>query len=190
VSPAVNPWEIAAVVLAIAYLVLAIRENIWCWAAGMASSAIYLMLLARSSLYMESALQGFYVAVSAYGWRRWGRRPAADLRIRTWRARQHATAIAAVTGAAAVTGWLLATRTAAALPYLDAFIAWGSIVATWMVARKILENWLYWFVLDSLAVYVYVQRELWLTAGLFVLYLVLIVAGFRAWRRRLPVPAS
>lgn len=163
---------------------LAIRENAWCWVAGIASSAIYLVLLAGAALYMESALQVFYVAVSLYGWWQWGR-PRAELPIRTWSAPRHAAALAVIGAATFVTGWLLATRTQAALPYLDAFIAWGSIVTTWMVARKILENWLYWFVIDALSVYVYVTRGLWLTAALFALYLVLIVIGFRAWRRRL-----
>lgn len=177
-------WEAAAVLLAIAYLWLAIRENVWCWAAGIASSAIYLVLLARVALYLESALQLFYIGVSVYGWRCWGR-PATAVRIRSWAAAEHAGAIAVVAVATIISGALLARYTPAALPYVDSFIAWGSIVTTWMVARKILENWLYWFALDSLSVYVYLQRGLWLTAALFVLYLVLIVVGFRAWRRRL-----
>lgn len=184
----ISLWEAAAVLLAIAYLLLAIREDVWCWAAGIASAAIYFVLLARVALYMESALQIFYIGVSVYGWRRWGR-PAAELRIRTWGLTQHAGAIAAVAAATFVTGGLLHAWTPAALPYLDAFIAWGSILTTWMVAQKILENWLYWFALDSLCIYVYLERGLPLTAALFALYLVLIVIGFRAWRRHLPAAA-
>lgn len=180
----VTAWEALAVLLAIAYLWLAIRESIWCWAAAIASAAIYLVLLARVALYLESALQLFYIAVSVYGWRHWGR-AGAELRIRRWSARRHMAVIAVISAATAASGTLLTACTSAALPYIDSFIAWGSIVTTWMVARKILENWLYWFVIDSLSVYVYLQREMWLTAGLFALYLMLIVAGFRAWRRRM-----
>jgi nicotinamide mononucleotide transporter len=78
---------------------------------------------------------------------------------------------------------LLTHFTEAAMPYLDSFTTWGAIVTTWMVARKILENWIYWFVIDSVSVYLYISRELYLTSGLFLLYLVLIVIGYRAWRR-------
>lgn len=175
--------EAAAVVLAIAYLVLAIRENIWCWAAGAASAALYLVLLARAALYMESALQVFYIAMSAYGAYCWNR-PRAELPIRTWPLARHALALGAIGALALASGALLDAGTDAALPYLDAGIAWGSIFTTWMVARKLLENWLYWFVLDALSVYVYLERELPLTAALFGLYLVLIVAGFLTWQRQ------
>ena len=101
----------------------------------------------------------------------------------TWQPRQHAIALAVIAVLTAVTGALLAAFTPAALPYLDSFTAWSSVITTWMVARKVLENWLYWFVIDGLSVYIYMRRGLWLTAGLFVLYLVLIVVGYRAWRK-------
>jgi nicotinamide mononucleotide transporter len=69
------------------------------------------------------------------------------------------------------------------MPYLDSFTTWGAIVTTWMVARKIIQNWHYWFIIDSVSVYLYTSRGLWLTALLFVLYLVLIVIGYREWRK-------
>ena len=69
------------------------------------------------------------------------------------------------------------------MPYIDSFTTWAAIVTTWMVAKKIIQNWHYWFVIDSVSVYLYVSRGLWLTALLFVLYLVLIVIGYRAWRK-------
>ena len=176
-------WEFVAVVLAVAYLLLAIRESVWCWPAGIVSSAIYLVLMARAALYMESSLQVFYIAVSGYGWWRWGRATAQGLRIRTWSIRQHCAALFAIGMVTVLNGKLLALWTAAALPYVDAFVTWSSILTTWMVAQKILENWLYWFVIDSISVYVYLQRGLPLTAALFGLYLVMIIAGFRRWRR-------
>jgi len=71
------------------------------------------------------------------------------------------------------------------LPYLDSFTTWGAIVTTWMVARKIIQNWHYWFIIDSVSVYLYISRGLWLTALLFMVYLVLIVIGYRQWRKSL-----
>lgn len=183
-AAALSPWEAAAVALAIAYLVLAIRESAWCWAAGIASSAIYLVLFFHASLYMESVLQLFYGGVSVYGWAHWSR-AAAELPVVTWSPRRHALALGLIALLALANGALLSAYTPAALPYLDSLTAWGSVVTTWMVARKVLENWIYWFVIDGLSAGIYASRGLWLTAALFVAYLVLIVIGYRAWRRHL-----
>jgi nicotinamide mononucleotide transporter len=184
---AMSPWEAAAVVLLIAYLVLAIRQNLWCWAAAFAGTCIYLVLMYQARLYMESVLQVFYLVMAVYGWYQWRHGPGPDneLPITTWAPRQHVLAITTILALAFVTGTVFDRYSDAALPYLDSFTTWGAIVATWMVARKILENWIYWFVIDSVSIYLYVNRELHLTALLFVLYLVLIVFGYLAWRREL-----
>ena len=183
------PWEALAVALALAYLVLAIREHAGCWPAGIASTAIYLALFFRARLYAEAALQVFYIAISVYGWLRWAR-PARQPPVVRWSLARHARALALIVALAAANGAALATFTPAALPYLDALVAWASVVTTWMVARKVLENWLYWFVIDAVSIGIYASRGLWLTAALFVLYLVLIVRGYARWRQRLEVRAT
>jgi nicotinamide mononucleotide transporter len=176
--------EAVAVALALAYLVLAIRENRWCWPAGMASTAIYLVVMYRAALYMETALQVFYLAVSVYGWRHWGRERH-TLPITSWPLSTHALALALLFALSVVSGAWLASATDAAFPYLDSFIAWGSVVTTWMVARKVFENWAYWFVIDSAAIFVYLNRGLTLTAVLYGVYLVLVLVGWRAWRQHM-----
>ena len=181
-----SPWEVVAVLLAIVYLLLAIREHQGCWPAAILSSLIYLALFSKAQLYMEAALQVFYVVMAGYGW--WAWRPAAEggvLVVHTWPWRTHIRWLLLVSVLSAVSGWLLASKTSAALPYLDSFITWASLLTTWMVARKVLENWLYWFVIDSLSLGVFFSRGLYLTAALFALYLVLIVIGYRTWRKQL-----
>jgi len=180
-----SPWEAAAVLLLIAYLVLAIRQNIWCWAAAFVGTSIYLVLMYQARLYMESVLQIFYLFMAVYGWYRWRHGPGPDneLPVTTWTPMQHVQAFATILALTFVSGTLFDRYTDAALPYLDSFTTWGAVVTTWMVARKILENWLYWFVIDSVSIYLYVNRELYLTAMLFALYLVLIVFGYLAWRK-------
>ena len=177
-------WEVLAVILAVAYLVLAIRQKIWCWAAAAVSTSLYLFIMYEASLYMESALQLFYLAMAAYGWYQW-KRGGADhhgVKVTTWPWRNHVLAIGAVFVLVLVSGELLSRYSSAALPFADSFTTWGAIVATWMVARKILENWIYWFVIDAVSVWLYISRDLYFTAGLFVLYLVMIVIGYRSWR--------
>ena len=176
--------EIVAVMLAIAYLVLAIRENVLCWLAAFLSSALYLAVFFAARLYMESVLQVFYAAMAVYGYRQWryGGAQHSGLAITTWSLRRHALALGIVAVASLAIGGLM-SRTNAAFPFVDAFTTSGAIVTTYMVARKILENWLYWFVIDGVSVFLYMARDLNFTAALFVLYLVLIVIGFTRWHR-------
>lgn len=180
-----NAWEAAAVLLAIVYLLLVVRENIWCWAAAFLSTSIYLVLFYRVQLLMESALQIFYLAMAVYGWYQWrhGAPNRGELSISTWMPTQHATAITMIVLVTASSGALLDRYTSAAFPYIDSFTSWAAVLTTYMVARKILENWIYWFVIDSVSIYLYVNRGMYLTALLFMLYLVIIVIGFTRWQR-------
>lgn len=175
--------ETIAVIAAMAYLILAIRQNIWCWAAALASTACYLQVFYVARLYMESGLQVFYIGMAIYGWYQWRRGDQGKGRtVSTWTPGQHARAISLILVLTLVSTLGLARFTDAAMPLLDSLTTWGSVIATYMVARKILENWHYWFVIDSLSIYLYLSRDLHQTALLFVVYLVLIVVGLRAWR--------
>ncbi len=182
---ALSGWEIAAVVLGIAYLLLAMRESLWCWYAAFAGTSIYLYLFWQVGLLMESLLQVYYLGMAVYGWWQWqqgGKTPGESSRpIARWSLGRHGFAIAAVLALSAVSGALLSAYSDARLPYLDSFTTWGAILTTWMVARKILENWLYWLVVDSASIYLYLDRELYLTSLLFAIYLVIVVLGFRQW---------
>ena len=81
-----------------------------------------------------------------------------------------------------VSGELLTRYSDAALPFLDSLTTWGAVVATYMVTRKILENWIYWFVIDAVSIGLYISRDLYFTAALFTAYLLMIVVGYRSWR--------
>jgi nicotinamide mononucleotide transporter len=182
---AMSAWEVTAVVLALVYLVLAIRENIACWFAAILSTSIYIVLMYQAGLYMESALQVFYIAMAIYGWYSWkhGEGPENRLPVSSWPLNRHIAPLVLILLFTLASGFALTRYSNAAMPYLDSFTTWGAIVTTWMVARKIIQNWHYWFIIDSVSVYLYVSRGLWLTALLFVLYLVLIVIGYRQWRK-------
>jgi nicotinamide mononucleotide transporter len=176
-------WEAAAVVLGVAYLLLAMRENIGCWYAAFASTSIYLFLFWDVDLLMESGLQLYYLAMAVYGWWQWraGSDTGGELPIRRWAARQHLAAAALVLCLSAATGFMLDRHSEAVMPFLDSFTTWGAVLTTWMVARKILENWLYWLLIDGLSIYLYLDRGLYLTALLFLLYIVIALFGYRLW---------
>jgi nicotinamide mononucleotide transporter len=180
-----NFLELIAVALAIAYLLLAVRESLWCWPAAFLSTAIYLYLFFEARLYMESALQVFYLVMAVYGWFMWrsGGGAQRELAVSRWPASVHTLALGVVLALSAGSGFLLSRHTAAAFPYLDSLTTWAAVWTTYLVARKKLENWLYWIVIDSLSVYLYAQRELDLTALLFVMYVVISVFGYLNWKR-------
>ena len=175
--------ELVAVVLGITYLLLAMKESLWCWYAAFISTAIFLYLFWQVDLVMETALQVYYLIMAVYGWWHWrsGASSTDPLPVSSWSASQHGYALAAVGAATLASGWLLQENTTAALPYLDSFTTWGSILTTWMVARKILENWLYWLVIDGVSIYLYIDRELYLTALLFAAYLIIVIFGYWKW---------
>ncbi len=183
---ALSAWEALAVVLAIAYLVLASRQHVACWICALLSTAIYTVLFWDVSLFMESALNVYYLVMAVYGWYLWrhGNGDDGQLPITTWAPARHLLVIGAVLTLSAVSGFLLSTYTSAAWPYIDSFTSWGAVVTTWMVTRKVLENWLYWLVLDAIAIPIYLERGLPLTAVLFAIYVVLVVFGYFNWQRQ------
>ena len=181
-AQAMSIWEVIAVSLGIAYLLLAMKQSLWCWYAAFGSTAIFVWLFWDVSLVMESALNVYYLAMAVYGWWLW--RSGAqqqELPIQSWGAKQHLLAIGAVILISLTSGYLLAENTSAALPYLDSFTTWGAVLTTWMVAKKVLENWLYWIVIDGVAIFLYIDRELYLTALLMAVYVVLVVIGWFQW---------
>jgi len=176
--------EWIAVALALAYVLLAIRQSRLCWPAAAASSSIYLVLFAQGGLPMQAALQAFYIATSAYGWYAWraGQGESQQLRVTTRPWPWHVAALGCVVVLTAANVYLLPGHGGSLLSGADAFVAWGSVLATWMVARKILENWIYWVVFDLAAAALYFAQGFHATAGLFLLYVVLSARGFVAWR--------
>jgi nicotinamide mononucleotide transporter len=180
--------ELTAVVFAVLYLVLAIKENVWCWFFGFLSTLIYLFIFWDVSLYSESLLQIFYLAMSVYGWWQWTHFDSSQSElkeIQQWSILKHTGIIVAAGFGSLALGFFMSQYTSAAFPYIDAATTLFAIVATYMVAQKIIENWIYWMVIDSVSIYLYINRELYLTALLFLLYVALCFVGYFSWRKHM-----
>lgn len=184
---ALSAAELIAVGAAVAYLLFAIRQNILCWFFALLSTAIYIVLFVSAKLYMESLLNVFYFAMAAYGWYFWysggDKSSQAPVTRLSWRT--HAKALVAVSGLAILSGSLLTHFSDAAYPYIDSMTTFAAIWATFLVARKVLENWWYWLAIDFVSIFLYWSRDLQLTALLFVAYVLLIPFGIIAWTRAL-----
>tara|TARA_B100000965_G_C19567354_1_gene747423 strand:- start:687 stop:1271 length:585 start_codon:yes stop_codon:yes gene_type:complete len=179
-----NWFEIVAAALAITYLILAMQQNILCWAAWIISSIMYLFVMFSAGLYMESGLQIFYIVMGIYGWIQWNNRSSNNsLTVSTWPIINHIYILLILIFLVTFSGLILSNLTEAVSPYIDAFTTWGAIIATYLVAKKILENWYYWFVVDFVSVFLFLSRELYTTALLFSIYIILVIFGFIAWRK-------
>jgi nicotinamide mononucleotide transporter len=187
-AQAMSSWEAVAVILAIAYLLLAVKENILCWLFAFLSTAIYTVLFWDVSLLMESALNVYYMAMAVYGWHQWTRGGTNGddgthaLAVRSMSGQQHVLVISGIAVLTFVSGYFLSEHSSAAWPYIDSFTTWASVITTYLVTRKYLQNWLYWIVIDTVSIPLYIDRGLNLTALLFVAYVVIAVVGYVKWR--------
>jgi nicotinamide mononucleotide transporter len=170
---------------------LAVRENVWNWWIGIVNNAVYLIVFFEGRLFGDASLQVFYIAISVYGIVRWlhggDRGGAAPVR-RIGAAEAALLAVALLAATFGLQRYFAVLHDAA--PLLDAFTTAGSIIAQYMLARKYLENWLVWIVVDAVSIYLYVWKELQLTAALYALFLAMCIVGFVQWRAALRAPAT
>ena len=182
--------EILAAVLAVAYLLLAIRQRLECWVAAFVSSALYVWVFFTAHLYMESVLNAFYAAMAVYGFLQWRQgRGGTVLAVSRWPMVRHLAGVLGIVCLSAISAYFLRRFTPAASPLVDSMVTWSSVFATFLVARKVYENWHWWLVIDSVSLCLCFTRHLYLTMLLFAFYLALIAVGMRQWRRTLGVPA-
>jgi nicotinamide mononucleotide transporter len=164
---------------------LVTRENIWSWPLGILNAVFYVVVFLRTGLYSDTGLQVVYFVLSCYGWWHWSRGTTAQQPVLVTTTGPRLWALLAVIGVA--TWFALSTITAripgAALPRLDAALVAVSLIAQWMMTRKLLENWLLWIAVDVIYIGLFIVRGLQLTAVLYAVFLVLAIIGFVQWQR-------
>ena len=182
-----NRWEVLAVIFGIISVYLSTREHIWSWPTALVNVALYFVVFFEAKLYADMGLQVVYFGLSLYGWYEWlyGGANRTELHVsRTSRPLGVRLLIIGVV-CAAVIGTLLARFTDAALPYVDSATTSTSLVAQWMMTRKILENWAVWMAVDVVYVGMFIYKHLYLTAGLYTVFFVLAAMGYVQWKRSL-----
>ena len=182
-----NRWEVLAVIFGIVSVYLSTREHIWSWPTALVNVSLYFVVFFEAKLYADMGLQVVYFALSLYGWYEWlyGGANRTELHVsRTSRTLGVRLLVIGVV-CAAVLGTLLTRFTDAALPYVDSATTSTSLVAQWMMTRKILENWAVWMVVDVVYVGMFIFKKLYLTAGLYSVFFVLAAMGYVQWKRSL-----
>jgi len=178
--------EKIAVAFGLANIYLTVRQNIWCWPVGVVMVSLYIYIFFGAKLYSDALLNVFFLAMQFYGWYHWTRGGV-----------EHSTSLSAVTrltrtewlwtaagtaSGTAVLGTAMHRYTDASLPYPDAFTTTLSVIAQFLLTKKYLDNWTLWIIADVVYIVVYTIKALYWTAGLYVVFLVLCVKGYRDWK--------
>lgn len=177
--------ELVAVVLTLAAVFLTVRQIIWCWPLAMISVSLYAVVFHDAQLYADMGLQGLYFGLAVYGWWAWlhGGDDHGELEVSQTSPRARGVLLLVATLGGILLGQTLTRFTNASLPFMDSTLTSFSIAAQWMQTQKLLESWLVWLAVDVLYVGMFLYKELYLTAGLYAVFLVLAAMGFAEWRR-------
>jgi len=183
---ALTPLEGIAVAFGLLSVWLSTRQHIWSWPTAIVNVGLYALLFFREKLYADMGLQVIYLALSVYGWYEWKFGGENRTELHVSRLTPRLAAALGVLGAAGslALGTLLHRTTDASLPYLDATLSVFSLIAQWMMTRKILENWALWIALDVVYVWMFVAlKQLHFTAFQYAVFLILAAKGLRDWKR-------
>jgi nicotinamide mononucleotide transporter len=185
-----NYIEIFGAVTGILYVFLEIRQTIWLWPVGIITSAVYIWVFFTGKLYADMSLQGYYLAISILGWYWWSRGQSAEnaeqkeeLQVTRLKLKTGIVLTAVFIPLFAVMWLVLARLTDSPVPVRDSFITSLSIIATWMLARKIYEHWYLWIVVNTTASFLFLTRGLYPTVILYIVYGIMSFAGLRAWKK-------
>ena len=183
-----NYVEVLGVITGLVYLYFSVRQIIWLWPFGIISSALFILIFFNSKFYADMGLQVYYLGVSIYGWIYWSR-GAVDRDERSTlpvrRINRQQALVLSVIGILLLLGivYILKQFTDSDVPWGDGFTTAGSIVATWMLARKILEHWMVWVVVDIVAAGLYFYKGLYPSFLLYLVFTIIAVVGFFQWKR-------
>lgn len=180
-----NPLEWVAVLLGIANIILLVRRSIWNFPVGIVMVLLYFEIFREARLYSDMLLQIFFLLVQLWGWIVWQRAGGMEGPIRVQRLSngERAAWLVGTIVATLVWGWGMHRFTDAAAPWWDAAVAMGSVASQILLTRRAIENWVGWILVDAFAISLYANRGLGLTAGLYVLFLILSIVGLVQWLR-------
>lgn len=175
--------ESIAVLFSILYVILAVKENIWCWGAALISVSLYIYICFSAQLYPETGLQVFYFIMAIIGYYMWNKENKEE--IKEWSEIKHLLIILLGAILTFFMGFYFSTYTNSKMPIIDSFTTVFSIIATYMVIKKVLGNWLYWIVIDAVSVYLHFNRDLHLTSLLFIAYTIIAIFGYFSWMKKM-----
>lgn len=182
---AMSAWEGVAASLGIVYVILAARESQWCWPFAFVSTLIYTLLFWEGQLPMQAILNFYYMGMAVYGYQLWQKQGDVenDLLISNWAFTTQLYFILIGIFLTVLIAFYLKQSATSQSPYLDAGVTVFSVMNTWLMAKKVLQNWLYWIIIDAAAIVLYVQNGYYATVVMYSVYMMLAVIGMISWHK-------
>jgi nicotinamide mononucleotide transporter len=183
-----NYIEILGVLTGLIYLYFSVKQIIWLWPFGILTSLLYIYVFYTAGFFADMSLQIYYFFISIYGWYHWFKgssKSGGILKVSSISRKEWLIYIIITILLTIFSGVILSHLQGSNLPYWDAFTTSASIVATWMLARKIIENWLWWIIIDIVSIGMYLYKELYPTILLFVIYTLMAFIGYLQWKKDL-----
>ena len=183
-----NYDELLGSLAGILYIIFSIRHSIWLWPIGLLTSVAYILVFFKTTLYADMLLQVYYLVVSIYGWWHWKfsrnkHSNSKELNITNLKFSHWIWVVLSILLLTAIFYYPFSRYTNASNPLFDGFLTAGSFVATWLLARKVIQQWLIWIIIDAASVYLFIKKGLYLTTVLFVIYTIMAVIGYKKWRK-------
>lgn len=160
-----------------------IRQNIWCWYFGLLQVTLYCFVFYTSKLYSDMILHIIYIFLQVFGWYNWKYGGSNKSTLRVTLITHTMFWIGLTVLITSLLGYVMQTKTDASFPYEDAFITVASLVAQYLMIKKILESWMFWIIVDVVAIIIYAYKDLYFTTVLYVLFLVMAIIGYLQWRK-------
>ena len=179
-----NWITVCAAISGILYIILAAKENVWCWLAASISVSLYMYINYDLGYYSQAALQIFYLFMAIYGYVMWNKLDPE--RIKEWSAKKHLFIIFIGSIITFIIGFILTEYVESSeQPLIDSLTTVFSVFACYMVAKKVLGNWLYWIVIDSLIIYLYYIQGEFILVLQFLVYIIIAVYGYFSWMQKM-----
>ena len=188
---AITPLELIGFGCALLYSLLASYEKVWCWPFAIISTGIFTYMFFADNVKLQGSLQLFYLVMAVYGWYEWtsGKQKTEPLHITSFPLNKMLLALL-IGVPFTVAGGLLNQHYKADMPWLDSAITIYSLIGTWMMAKKIIQNWFFWIVIDPFSVWFFAARGRYLIAVLFLIYTLIAIFGYYKWRQQMKVQAA
>nr|WP_322862934.1 nicotinamide riboside transporter PnuC [Malaciobacter molluscorum] len=180
-------YEIFAMLLSILYLILAIKQSLWCWPAAFISTSIYIILFFDADLLMDSFLNFYYLIMAIYGWYSWkftnNINKKNELKVSSLSITKNTKDTFTLIIISLILGFFMKNYTTADYAYIDTFTTVFAIYSTYLLAKKVIENWIYWIIIDCISIYIYINKQFYLTAILFLIYTILAFIAYVQWKK-------
>jgi nicotinamide mononucleotide transporter len=176
--------EIIAVVFSLLCVFLAIKKNVFNWPIGIIAVTAYFILFYKVKLYADMTLQLIFLIQGFYGWYNWKRKSSeSQLEIRKLTQKQIITYACSICTLTILWAYILKRYTDASLPFIDAFVTVISLTANWLLVKKYIENWLFWILANSIYIFLFLYKDLYLSSGIYLVFLVLAIKGYIDWKK-------